>query len=73
MLTQEISRERRAQGKTLREVAEVAKLSKQAVHSVERGTASFMAALRVAKALGIRGRRLFELARLEAVRMARAA
>lgn len=73
MLTKVISQERERQEKTLREVAKLSKLSKQAVHNVETGKSSFIAALRVAKALGIRGKRLFELAKFEAVRMARAA
>ncbi len=73
MLTKTISQERERQEKTLNDVAKGAKLSRQTVYNAETGKSSFPAALRVAKALGIRGKRLFDLAKLEAVRIARAA
>lgn len=73
MLTKTIARERKLQDKSLRDIALVTGLSKTAVSNVEQNKGSFQTALRIAKALGIKGKRLFALAKFEAVRMARAA
>ena len=72
-LSKAIARERTSQEKSLRDVARATGLSKMAVFNVERERSTLQTSLKVAKALGIKGKRLMMLATYEVSLMVRAA
>lgn len=72
-LSRAIAKERKAQGRSLRDLGRATDLSRSAIWNAERGEAPLSTAIRVAKVLGIRGKRLLMLVKAEAVALIRAA
>jgi len=70
-LGKEIAVRRAAQRLSLRQAAALTGLSHQAIHNAEHGETSFESALRIAKALGTKTKKLIALAVQDATDMAR--
>lgn len=68
-LGKEIAKQRKEKNLSLRDVADITGLSRQAILNAENGDARFENAVRIAKALGLVGRRLVELAQADAARL----
>lgn len=68
-LAKEIAKQRKEKNLSLRDVAGITGLSRQAVWNAENGDARFENAVCIAKALGLVGRRLVELAQADAARL----
>ena len=68
-LGKEIAKQRKEKHLSLREVADIAGLSRQAVLNAENGDARFENAVRIAKALGLAERKLVQLAQADAARL----
>lgn len=70
-LAKEILKERSEQEKSLRDVARATGLSRMAVFNVEREKSTLETAIRVAKSLGIRGKRLMTIVQHDVAKLVR--